>query len=112
MHAEDWDEEFYRVESTPTLFGKPEDQVVTATIHTIGQYFIRLWLLKTPKAPKRVLGMGRRSVAGMLNLVRSIVSVLSLRFRSRAVLELENVALVTCSTFFVANDRVGTGCLR
>jgi len=52
MHAEDWYEEFYRVESTPTLFGKPEDQVVTATIDTIGQYFIRLWLLKTPKRRK------------------------------------------------------------
>src|SRR5271155_6170019 len=37
--------------------------------------------------------MGRRSVLGMLKLVRSIVSVLSLRFRSRAVLELENLAL-------------------
>jgi hypothetical protein len=37
--------------------------------------------------------MGGRSVAGMLKLVRSIVSVLSLRFRSRAVLELENFAL-------------------
>ena len=56
MHAEDWYEDFYRVESPPTLFGKPEDQVVKATIDTIGQYFIRLWLLKTPKLPKRVLG--------------------------------------------------------
>jgi len=37
----DWYEDFYRVESTPTLFGKPEDQVVKATIDTIGQYFIR-----------------------------------------------------------------------
>ncbi len=37
--------------------------------------------------------MGRRSVLGMLKLVRSIVSILSLRFRSRAVLEQENLAL-------------------
>ncbi len=41
LGTEDWYEEFYRVESTPTLFGKPEDQVVKATIDTIGQYFIR-----------------------------------------------------------------------
>ena len=37
--------------------------------------------------------MDRRSVAGMLKVVRSIVSVLARRFRSRAVLELENLAL-------------------
>ena len=37
--------------------------------------------------------MGRRSVAGMLNLERSIVSMLARRFRSRAVVELENLAL-------------------
>jgi hypothetical protein len=37
--------------------------------------------------------MGRRSVAGMLKLARSIVSVLALRVRSRAVLELKNLAL-------------------
>src|SRR5216683_1481289 len=37
--------------------------------------------------------MGRRSVAGMLKLVRSIVSVLARRFRNRGVLELENLAL-------------------
>jgi three-Cys-motif partner protein len=41
LGTEDWYEEFYRVESTPTLFAKPEDQVVKATIDTIGQYFIR-----------------------------------------------------------------------
>jgi hypothetical protein len=27
MHAEDWDEEFYRVESTPTLFGNPKTKL-------------------------------------------------------------------------------------
>src|ERR1700730_18298402 len=37
--------------------------------------------------------MGRRSVAGMLTLLRFIVSVLVHRFRRRAVLELENLAL-------------------
>jgi hypothetical protein len=37
--------------------------------------------------------MGRRSVAGMLKLVRSIVSVVTRRFRRRVVLELENLAL-------------------
>ena len=38
--------------------------------------------------------MGRRSVPGMLRLVRSIVSVPACRLRSRAVLELEVLALV------------------
>jgi hypothetical protein len=56
MYAEDWYEEFYRVESPLTLFGKPEDKLSRRRLDTIGQYFIRLWLLKTPKAPKRVLG--------------------------------------------------------
>jgi hypothetical protein len=37
--------------------------------------------------------MGSRSVASMLKLVRSIVSVLARRFCDRAVLELENLAL-------------------
>jgi Integrase core domain len=37
--------------------------------------------------------MGSRSVAGMLTLLRFIVSVLVHRFRRRAVLELENLAL-------------------
>src|SRR6202521_5392069 len=37
--------------------------------------------------------MGRRSVAGMLKFERSIVSMLARRFRSRAVVELENLAL-------------------
>ena len=38
-------------------------------------------------------GKERRSVAGMLKRVRSIASVLARRFRSRAVVELENLAL-------------------
>src|SRR3984893_5278827 len=37
--------------------------------------------------------MGSRSVASMLTLWRFVVSVLVRRFRSRAVLELENLAL-------------------
>src|ERR1700674_3461642 len=37
--------------------------------------------------------MGRRSVAGMLKVERSIVSMLARRFRSRAVVELEHLAL-------------------
>src|SRR5258708_8747336 len=37
--------------------------------------------------------MGSHSVAGMLKLERSIVSMLVRRFRSRAVVELENLAL-------------------
>jgi len=41
LGTEDWYEEFYSVESTPTLFGKPEEQIVKATLDTIGQYFIR-----------------------------------------------------------------------
>src|SRR5258708_10471949 len=38
-------------------------------------------------------GICRRNIAGMLILVRSIVSRLACRFRSRAVVELENLAL-------------------
>ena len=37
--------------------------------------------------------MGRRIVAGMLTLLRFIVSVLVHRFRGREVIELENLAL-------------------
>src|SRR5229473_6273554 len=37
--------------------------------------------------------MGSHSIAGMLKLERSIVSMLARRFRSRAVVELENLAL-------------------
>lgn len=38
LGTEDWYEEFYRVESEPTLFG-PADRVVKATTATIGRYF-------------------------------------------------------------------------
>jgi hypothetical protein len=56
--------------------------------------------------------MGSRSVAGMLTLLRFIGSVLVPRFRSRAVLELENIALRHQCTFFVASGRVDPGCSR
>jgi hypothetical protein len=39
------------------------------------------------------LGNHRSNIAGVLNLARSIVSVVIRRFRKRAVLELENLAL-------------------
>src|SRR6202521_3134036 len=48
----------------------------------------------------------------MLKDIRSIVAVLDRRFRSRAVLELENLALVISCTCFAANGRVGPDCLR
>jgi three-Cys-motif partner protein len=35
----DWYDEFYRVETTPTLFGDDESRVVRASIDTIGRYF-------------------------------------------------------------------------
>ena len=53
--------------------------------------------------------MGRRSVAGMYKPERSIVSILALRFRSRAVVELENLAL---RHQLHASGRVGPGCSR
>jgi hypothetical protein len=43
----------------------------------------------------------------MLKSVRSIVAILARQFRSRAVVELENLALLISCTFFVANGRVG-----
>lgn len=39
LGTDDWYEEFYRVESTPTLFGGAENRVVKATTETIGRYF-------------------------------------------------------------------------
>jgi hypothetical protein len=53
-----------------------------------------LWLLETPDVLKSLeYEAGRRSVAGMLKLERALVSRLVCRFRSRAVVELENLAL-------------------
>ncbi len=39
LGAEDWYEEFYRFESTQTLFGGAEERVVKASTDTIGRYF-------------------------------------------------------------------------
>jgi three-Cys-motif partner protein len=39
LGTEDWYDEFYRVESTPTLFGNAVDRVVKASTDTIGRYF-------------------------------------------------------------------------
>ena len=55
---------------------------------------MHLCLLKTPKAARGLeLGIRRRTVGSMLKPMRSIVAVLARRFRSRAVLQLENLAL-------------------
>jgi three-Cys-motif partner protein len=39
LGTENWYEEFYRVEATPTLFGGSEERIVKATTETIGRYF-------------------------------------------------------------------------
>lgn len=39
LGTKDWYEEFYKVETTPTLFGDEQDRVVKATTETIGRYF-------------------------------------------------------------------------
>lgn len=39
LGTQDWHDEFYRVESRPTLFGNEEERVVKATTETIGRYF-------------------------------------------------------------------------
>jgi three-Cys-motif partner protein len=39
LGTKDWYEEFYHVESTPTLFGPDEERVVKASKETIGRYF-------------------------------------------------------------------------
>ena len=53
-----------------------------------------LSLLKTPKEAKRLeFWIHRHSVLGMLEHVRFVVAVLTRRFCSRAVVELENLAL-------------------
>lgn len=41
LGTEDWYEEFYRIESSPTLFGSDEERVVKASMDAIGQYFLR-----------------------------------------------------------------------
>jgi three-Cys-motif partner protein len=39
LGTQDWYDEFYRVETSPTLFGGEEERVVKATVETIGRYF-------------------------------------------------------------------------
>lgn len=39
LGTKDWYDEFYQVESTPTLFGADEERVVKASTATIGRYF-------------------------------------------------------------------------
>jgi three-Cys-motif partner protein len=41
LGTEDWYEEFYRVETAPTLFGGDEERVVKTSMDTIGKYFLR-----------------------------------------------------------------------
>lgn len=40
LGTEDWYDEFYSVESTPTLFGTDQEHVVKASMESIGRYFI------------------------------------------------------------------------
>lgn len=39
LGTEDWSEDFYKVDTAPTLFGDEEERVVKATTATIGRYF-------------------------------------------------------------------------
>jgi three-Cys-motif partner protein len=39
LGTEDWYDEFYKVEMTPTLFGRDQESIVKATMETIGCYF-------------------------------------------------------------------------
>jgi three-Cys-motif partner protein len=39
LGTDDWYEEFYKLEQTPTLFGTPEEKIVKASSETIGHYF-------------------------------------------------------------------------
>lgn len=41
LGTEDWYEEFYRIETSPTLFGNDQERVVKASMETIGRYFNR-----------------------------------------------------------------------
>jgi three-Cys-motif partner protein len=41
LGTQDWYDEFYRVESTPTLFGGAEERVIKASTQTIGKYFVK-----------------------------------------------------------------------
>jgi three-Cys-motif partner protein len=39
LGTEDWYDEFYKVETTPTLFGGEQERVVKASMETIGRFF-------------------------------------------------------------------------
>lgn len=39
LGTEDWYDEFYKIETSPTLFGDDKERVVKATMETIGRYF-------------------------------------------------------------------------
>ncbi|MBA3563951.1 MAG: three-Cys-motif partner protein TcmP [Gammaproteobacteria bacterium] len=39
LGTQDWYDEFYRIETTPTLFGTEQERVVKASMETIGRYF-------------------------------------------------------------------------
>lgn len=39
LGTEDWYDEFYEVQSTPTLFGDEQERVIKASMETIGRYF-------------------------------------------------------------------------
>jgi three-Cys-motif partner protein len=39
LGTENWYNEFYKIETTPTLFGDEQKHVVKATMKTIGRYF-------------------------------------------------------------------------
>ena len=40
LGTEDWYEEFYKIETMPTLFGDDNERVIKATMETMGRYFI------------------------------------------------------------------------
>lgn len=39
LGTEDWYEEFYKIETMPTLFGDDNERVIKATMETMGRYF-------------------------------------------------------------------------
>jgi three-Cys-motif partner protein len=41
LGTDEWYEEFYRVERTPTLFGGEQENVIKATMDTIGRYIVK-----------------------------------------------------------------------
>jgi hypothetical protein len=41
LGTEEWVEEFYRVESEPSLFGEDQERIVKASMATIGKFFVK-----------------------------------------------------------------------